>query len=212
MVFRKVKEGINIAASYPLITGSVAVGLGFLVLKSMGQDVYYITRLCVFLRANSGQAHQASSQFKTLSFTSYYLLLQSLLSKADIRVKKLRQSIDRLKAESELERGASVAEEELIHGRTKLRQAGKQIQSVIHSAYKIERQAAGLKDILGELPRSEASQFRSQVSNLASEAKRERNTLAEEVSKISDHGIEVRGFSCLCYIVACGRIHRSRFP
>lgn len=72
------------------------------------------------------------------------------------------------------------------------RQAGKQIHGVIRSAYKIERQAAGmelllkpseikkwclcwlevvsvvsgLKDILGELPRREASRFRSHVSFL----------------------------------------------
>ncbi|GMJ01591.1 hypothetical protein like AT2G45060 [Hibiscus trionum] len=117
---------------------------------------------------------------------------ESLISKADTRVKELRQSIDRLKAESEkLERSASVAEEELIRGRTKLRQAGKQIRSVIQSAYKIERQAAGLKDTLGGLPSREASQFRSQSSNLASQAKRERNVLAKEVSKISNHGIAV---------------------
>lgn len=128
-----------------------------------------------------------------------------------------------------LQKRASHAEEELIRGRTKLRFAfvkeeqfiihsifhctyfscpnsigrhtGKQIESVIRSAYKIERQAAGmqilltlkfvdikqlkveanehfasvaytlffivsgLKDILGELPRREASMFRSQVSS-----------------------------------------------
>jgi len=77
------------------------------------------------------------------------------------------------------------------------RQAGKQIQGVIRSAYKIERQAtgmyyhsllivdikqtscmdkthahqicfvaSGLRDILRELPRAEASKFRSQVSIL----------------------------------------------
>ncbi|KAK8573391.1 hypothetical protein V6N13_100190 [Hibiscus sabdariffa] len=174
MAFGKVKEGINIAASNPLITGSAAVGLGFLLLKRPRRLLYY----------------------KTLRFfqseESYYLFLQSMISKADTRVKELRQSIDRLKAESEkLERSASVAEAELIRGRTKLRQAGKQIRSVIQSAYKIERQAAGLKDTLGELPSREASQFRSQVSNLASQAKRERNVLAKEVSKISNHGIAV---------------------
>ncbi|PPR86487.1 hypothetical protein GOBAR_AA34206 [Gossypium barbadense] len=146
LAFGKVKEGINIAASNPLITVGAAVGLGFL----------------------------------------------SLISRADIRVKELRQSIDRLKAESEkLERSASVAEDELIRGRTKLRQAGKQIRSVIQSAYKIERQAAGLKDTLGELPSREASRFRLQVSSLASQAKRERNVLTKEVSKISNHGIAV---------------------
>ncbi|XVF79826.1 hypothetical protein PTKIN_Ptkin15bG0020900 [Pterospermum kingtungense] len=167
MVFGKVKEGINIAASHPLITSGVAVGLGFLVLKRPRRLLYYKT-----LRLFQSE--------------------ESLLAKADTRVKELRQSVDRLKAESEkLERSASVAEEQLIRGRTKLRQAGKQIQGVINSAYKIERQAAGLKDILKELPRREASHFRSQVSNLASEAKRERSALANEVSKISNHGIAV---------------------
>ena len=38
----------------------------------------------------------------------------------------------------------------------------------------IERRAGGLKDILGELPKREASLFRSQVSKLASEAKKEK--------------------------------------
>ncbi|KAJ0559471.1 hypothetical protein HanHA300_Chr06g0200701 [Helianthus annuus] len=44
------------------------------------------------------------------------------------------------------------------------RQAGKQIQGVISSGYKIERQAGGLKDILSELPKRDASRFRSEVS------------------------------------------------
>ncbi|KAI9180085.1 hypothetical protein LWI28_001030 [Acer negundo] len=166
-LFGKVKEGIDIAASHPLITGGVSVGLGCLVLKRPRRFLYYNT-LRLFVSE------------------------ETLLSRADTKVKELRQSIDRLKAESDkLERVASVAEDELIRGRTKLRQAGKQIQGVVRSAYKIERQAAGLKDILGELPRREASQFRSQVSNLASEAKRERNALTKEVSKISNYGISV---------------------
>ncbi|KAK0580646.1 hypothetical protein LWI29_004621 [Acer saccharum] len=166
-LFGKVEEGIDIAASHPLITGGVSVGLGCLVLKRPRRFLYY-NALRLFVSE------------------------ETLLSRADTKVKELRQSIDRLKAESEkLERVASVAEDELIRGRTKLRQAGKQIQGVVRSAYKIERQAAGLKDILGELPRREASQFRSQVSNLASEAKRERNALTKEVSKISNYGISV---------------------
>ncbi|GMY23267.1 RGS1-HXK1-interacting protein 1 [Fagus crenata] len=163
----KIKEGIVIAASHPLMTGGVAAGLGLMVLKRPRRFLYYkALRLLV-------------SE-------------ESLLSRADARVKELRQSIDLLKAESEkLEKSALHAEEELIRGRTKLRQAGKQIQGVIRSAYKIERQAGGLKDILGELPRTEASRFRSQVSNLASEAKRERNALTKEVTKISNYGISV---------------------
>ncbi|CAK7347838.1 unnamed protein product [Dovyalis caffra] len=219
-LFGKVKEGINVAASHPLITSAVAVGLGLVVLKRPRRILYYKT-LRLF---NSEEA---------------------LLSQADAKVKELRQSISLLKAESEkleiyvgeefwlchvlagnivqdedgsrvenssgdrecirhlklytaILRRASLAEQELIRGRTKLRfvisekrllmftlekyerkcflladffcgnfvycyrQAGKQIQGVISSAYKIERQAMGLRDILGELPRAEASRFRSQ--------------------------------------------------
>ncbi|KAJ6404714.1 hypothetical protein OIU84_012810 [Salix udensis] len=157
----------KVKASHPLITSAVAAGLGFVALKRPRRLLYY----------------------KTLRlFTSE----ETLLSQADAKVKELRQSISLLKAESEkLERRASLAEEELIRGRTKLRQAGKQIQGVIRSAYKIERQATGLRDILCELPRAEASKFRSQVSSLASEAKQERNALSKEVAKISNHGISV---------------------
>ncbi|BFG21647.1 hypothetical protein CerSpe_079210 [Prunus speciosa] len=167
MLFGKIKEGVLIAASHPMITGGVAAGLGVLVLKRPRRILYH----------------------KTLRL---FVSEESLLSRADAKVKELRHSIDLLKAEGEkLEKSASHAEEELIRGRTKLRQTGKQIQSVIRSAYKIERQAAGLKDILGELPRREASVFRSQVSKLATEAKQERNALTKEVTKISNYGISV---------------------
>ncbi|KAK8977398.1 hypothetical protein V6N11_034444 [Hibiscus sabdariffa] len=53
-----------------------------------------------------------------------------------------------------LKRSTSITEEELNR---------KQIRSLIQLAYKIERQAAGLKDTLGGLPSREASQFRSHV-------------------------------------------------
>ncbi|XP_052171187.1 RGS1-HXK1-interacting protein 1 [Diospyros lotus] len=166
-VFGKIKEAILVAASHPLATGSAAVGVAFLALKRPRRFLYYNT-----LRLFSSE--------------------ESLISRADAKVKELRQSIDLLKLECEkLEKRASLAEEEMIRGRTKLRQAGKQIQGVIHSAYKIERQAGGLKDALGELPRREASHFRSQVSKLAGEAKRERNALTKEVSKINNYGISV---------------------
>ncbi|KAL3624517.1 hypothetical protein CASFOL_031185 [Castilleja foliolosa] len=117
---------------------------------------------------------------------------ETLLSRADAKVKELRQSIDLLKAESEtLEKKALQAEEDLVRGRTKLRQAGKQIQGVINSAYKIERHASGLKDVLRELPSRDASRFRTQVTNLAKEAKKERNAMSKEVTKISNYGISI---------------------
>ncbi|KAL6513561.1 hypothetical protein OROGR_021047 [Orobanche gracilis] len=118
-----------------------------------------------------------------------FLAKSALLSRADAKVKELRQSIDLLMAESEkLEKMALQAEEDLVRGRTKLRQAGKQIQGVINSAHKIERQA---NDVLRELPSIEASRFRTQVTGLAKEVKKERNAMFKEVTKISNYGISV---------------------
>ncbi|KAL2536562.1 hypothetical protein Fot_17953 [Forsythia ovata] len=167
IAFGKIKEGILVAASHPLVTTGAALGLGFLGFKRPRRFLYYNTM-------------------------RLFVSEEALLSRADAKVKELRQSINLLKAETEkLERSASQAEEELKRGRTKLRQTGKQIQSVINSAYKIERQAGGLKDVLKELPSREASRFRSQVSNLAKEVKQERNTMTKEVTKISNYGISV---------------------
>ncbi|KAL6560385.1 hypothetical protein OROGR_003944 [Orobanche gracilis] len=174
LVFVKIKEIINCstesllsASSRPLITTGAVLGVGFLGLKRTRQFLSYNTRRLFFSE-------------------------EALLSRADAKVKELRQSIDLLTAESEkLEKMALLAEEDLVRGRTKLRQAGKQIQGVINSAYKIERQASGLKDVLRELPSVEASRFRTQVTGLAKEAKKERNAMFKEVSKISNYGIPV---------------------
>ncbi|CDY37025.1 BnaA04g26030D [Brassica napus] len=167
LVFAKIKDGVNVAASHPLVSGGLAFGVGIFALKKTRRFVYY----------------NAVRMFSTE---------EALLSRADLRVKELRQSLDRLTAESEkLERVATVAEDELIRGRMKLRQAGKQIRGVVNSAYKIEKQAAGLKDVLKELPTREASRFRSQISNRASEVKQERKALTKEVNKISNYGISV---------------------
>ncbi|XP_011093293.1 uncharacterized protein LOC105173298 [Sesamum indicum] len=167
IAFGKIKEGCLLAASHPLITTGAVLGVGFLGLKRTRQFFYYNTMRLLFSE-------------------------ETLLSRADAKVKQLRQSIDLLKAESEkLEKKAMQAEEDVVRGRTKLRQAGKQIQSALNSAYKIERQARGLKDVLRELPSRESSRFRTQVNNVAKEAKKERNALSKEVARISNHGISV---------------------
>ncbi|XP_019161070.1 PREDICTED: uncharacterized protein LOC109157666 isoform X2 [Ipomoea nil] len=135
LTFGRMKEGICIAASHPLITTGAFLSLGFLGLKRPRRFLYYKAR-------------------------SIFVSEEAMLSKADAKVKELKKSIDFLKAESEKwEKNAVQAEQELIRGKTKLRQAGKQIRSVIRSAYKIERQAAGLKDVLKELPQRKKGIF-----------------------------------------------------
>lgn len=166
-LFGKVKEGVLVAALHPFISTGAAVGLAILALKAPRRYLYYRT-----LRLFSTE--------------------EAMLSRADAKVKEIRQSVESLKAETErLEKRASKAEEDMIWGRTKLRKAGNQIRTAVLSTYKIEEQARGLKDIIAELPRTEASLFRSKISNLVSEAKQERNVLAKEVTKISNYGISI---------------------
>lgn len=167
LAFGKIKDGILVAASNPLLTSGVVLASGLIISKKPRRALYYKS-----VRLFSSE--------------------ETLFSKAEAKVNRLKESIDSLKKESEaLEKGALQAEEEMKRGRKKLRQAGNQIQGVTRTAYKIEREAAGLKYILKELPRREASQFRSEVSKLGSEAKRERQALSKKVTKISNYGISV---------------------
>ncbi|XP_071718267.1 RGS1-HXK1-interacting protein 1 [Rutidosis leptorrhynchoides] len=167
IVFGKIKEGVYFTASHPFATSGLVIGSGILALKSTRRSLYYNT-MRLFIND------------------------EAMLAKANAKVQKLRESVRTLTEEGKkLEKFSSDAEVELKRGRTKLRQAGKQIQGVISSAYKIERQAGGLKDILKELPNRDASGFRSEVSQLASEAKQERRILNKEVKKISNYGISV---------------------
>ncbi|KAK1400664.1 RGS1-HXK1-interacting protein 1 [Heracleum sosnowskyi] len=167
LAFGKIKDGILLAAANPLLTSGVVLASGLIISKKPRRALYY----------------------KSMRFFSSE---ETLFSKAEAKVNRLKESIDSLKKESEaLEKGALQAEEEMKRGRKKLRQAGNQIQGVTRTAYKIEREAAGLKDILKELPRREASRFRSEVSKLGTEAKRERQALSKKVTKISNYGISV---------------------
>ncbi|XP_031484486.1 RGS1-HXK1-interacting protein 1 [Nymphaea colorata] len=165
--FGLLKDGLFVAADHPSITLGVAAGSSLLALK----------------RPRRFLLRRASRLFVSE---------ESMISNAEEKVKQLRQSVELVKNESKkLEERAKLAEEEMKRGQLKLRQAGHQIQGVIRSVDKIERQVRGLKDVLGELPRVEASRFRSQVSSISSEAKREKNALAKAVTKISNYGISV---------------------
>ncbi|XP_057532391.1 RGS1-HXK1-interacting protein 1 [Amaranthus tricolor] len=165
--FGKVKEGAFFAGSNPLIATGAVIGLGFMGLKGPRRFLYYRT-----LRLFSTD--------------------EALLSRSNSSVKELMQSFERLKAETRnLEKKVSMAEEEMKRGRTKLRHAGHQIRKAILSANKIEKQARGLKDVLADLPRTDASKFNSQIKSLVAEAKQERKVLAKEVTKISNFGISI---------------------
>ncbi|KAG6400490.1 hypothetical protein SASPL_137327 [Salvia splendens] len=214
IAFAKIKEGFLLAYSHPLITTGVVVGVGSLGLKKTRQFLTYKT-MRIFLSEEtllsrvdarvkelrqSIELLKGESEKLEILWRDPSLLILTLLnhvkSEAFLLFRKLLSPPLPLSSFSFFQgRGwgkrAMQAEEHLVRGRTKLRQAGKQIQGAIASSYKIERQARGLKDALSEFPSREASRFRTEVTNLAKEAKKERNTLSKEVTKISNHGISV---------------------
>ncbi|XP_057857248.2 RGS1-HXK1-interacting protein 1 isoform X2 [Cryptomeria japonica] len=165
--FRKLKEGLFIARENPTTTFSVAAGLGLLLMRSPRRFLF---------RHTIGRFQSE----------------ESLLANAENKVKDLRQSVELLKNESKkLQERATLAEEELKRGQTKLKHAGNQIQSLVRSVYKTETQASRLMDNLREIPGREALKLRAEVASMASDAKSQRSSLVKQVSKITNHGISV---------------------
>ncbi|KAI5067864.1 hypothetical protein GOP47_0016209 [Adiantum capillus-veneris] len=165
--FGKLKEGLQIASDHPAATCTVMAGAGLLLMKRPRR----------FLVRNTVGRFQSE---------------ESLLTRSENRVKELRQSIDLLKKESKkLEERAKLAEDELLRGRTKLKQVGTQIQKLVNSIHKTESQSQGLMESLRELPGRDALRFRAEVASMTAEAKLERNSLTKEVSKIANFGIPV---------------------
>ncbi|KAJ8447304.1 hypothetical protein Cgig2_013081 [Carnegiea gigantea] len=211
--FADVKEGALIAASHPFITTGAALGLSFLVFKGPRSYLYYRTLRLLSSEEYVGWCIACLCSIFTLTckktgirylIISASVWMQAMLSQADSKVKELRQSFESFKAEAERleiliatymnvnpQKHASSAEEEMKRARTKMRDAGVLIREAVLSTHKIEKQATGLKDIIADLPRMEASKFRSQISNIVSEAKRERKVLSKEVTKISNYGISM---------------------
>lgn len=165
--FKKLKEGLLIARENPTTTFGVAAGIGLLLMRSPRRFLF---------RHTIGRFQSE----------------ESLLANAENKVKGLRQSVDLLKNESKkLQERATLAEEELKRGQTKLKHAGNQIQSLVHSVYKTETQASRLMDNLREIPGREALKLRAEVASMASDAKSQRSLLVKQVSKITNHGISV---------------------
>ncbi|KAH9315563.1 hypothetical protein KI387_024190, partial [Taxus chinensis] len=136
--FGKLKEGLFIARENPSTTCAVAAGLGLLLLRSPRRFLFRHT----------------IGRFRSE---------ESLLANAENKVKELRQSVELLKNESKkLQERATLAEEELKRGQTKLKHAGNQIQSLVRSVYKTETQATCLMDNLREIPGREALKLRAE--------------------------------------------------
>ncbi|KAK8515597.1 hypothetical protein V6N13_139432 [Hibiscus sabdariffa] len=112
--------------------------------------------------------------------------------RAEKNVKELTQSVDLMKKESSklLER-AVLAEKDMKRGHKELMNAGGQTHRLAKSVYKVEAEAAGLMDVLREIPGREALKLRAEVASLASLLRQQRGSLDKRIRKISELGIPV---------------------
>jgi hypothetical protein len=167
LFFNKLKEGVHVAAQNPNTTFGVLGVTAVLALRTPRRFLYRYT-------IGRFQSEQA------------------MLARAETKVKEMRQTVDILKNESKkLEERARLAEEELLRGRTKLKNSGSQLSSLSRSAYKTESSARVLMDNLRDLPGREALRLRAEVADMTSEAKQQRHALDKRVSKIAGFGISV---------------------
>lgn len=165
--FLKFKDGLYIGREHPTITTCVALSTTFLLLRGPRRFLF---------RHTLGRLQSEEARFV----------------RAEKNVKMLNISVDLMKKESKklLER-ASLAEKEMMNGRTELMNAGKLIQRLGRSVEQVEAQAADLMDLLREIPGREALQLRAEVASVASLVKQQRTGLAKRMMKLSEMGVPV---------------------
>ncbi|KAJ4971991.1 hypothetical protein NE237_005090 [Protea cynaroides] len=165
--FTKIKDELMSTREHPAVAGGVAVMAGLLLMRGPRRFLFRHT----FGRLQSEEA---------------------LFVKSENNVKELSLSVDIMKKESKklLER-AALAEKDMEHGHSELRNAGNEIQRLANSVYKVETQAADLMDGLREIPGRDALKLRAEVASMASLAKQQRSALNKKIMKISELGISV---------------------
>ncbi|KAF0924213.1 hypothetical protein E2562_008510 [Oryza meyeriana var. granulata] len=117
---------------------------------------------------------------------------RTLLSGIQAEVNHMRQTAKLVSNERQkLLDKAATAEKRFEKGWNTLREEGRAIQSELNQISDIEKQAVGLKSILDQLPRGHASEFRSEISGLASQVKKEKRVLNNTLSKIVNYGVPI---------------------
>ncbi|XP_008781206.2 RGS1-HXK1-interacting protein 1 [Phoenix dactylifera] len=164
---KKFKDQLMIARDHPTETFGVVVAAGFVLM-------------------------QGPRRFLVRNTIGRLLSEQDRSAKAELCLKELSQSVDKLKKDSKnMLLKASWGEQDLQRGHTKIRAAGREIQRLANSIYKIESEAADLMDGLRALPGRTALQLRAEVASMASDLKTQRRELNKRIMKISELGIRV---------------------
>ncbi|KAL6848478.1 hypothetical protein ACP4OV_021772 [Aristida adscensionis] len=167
MVFGKIKEGVVMAIAHP----GIAVGSASL------------AGIVLFKRPRSFLIQRVRRMFVSK---------ETLLSGIQAEVNDMRQTVNLVSNESQkLMDRAATAEKRFQKGWNTLREEGRAIQDELNQISYIEKQAVGLKGILDQLPRAHASEFRSEISGLASQVKKEKRLLNTALSKIVNYGVPI---------------------
>ncbi|KAG2647921.1 hypothetical protein PVAP13_1NG002600 [Panicum virgatum] len=166
MVFSKIK-GVVMAITHPGIAAGSATLAGIVLFKRPRS--YLIQRV-----------------------RRMFVSKETLLSGIQAEVTHMRQTVNLVSNESQkLMDRAATAEKRFQKGWNTLREEGRAIQNELSEISDIEKQAVGLKGILDQLPRAHASEFRSEISGLASQVKKEKRLLNATLSKIVNYGIPI---------------------
>ncbi|KAJ3672658.1 hypothetical protein LUZ60_007379 [Juncus effusus] len=167
MSIGKIKEGVIIAASNPGLSFGIATGTGLVLLKG-------------------------PRGFLIQSLRRIFVSNEVLLSSAKTEVNGLRQSVNLVTNENrKLMERSLIAEKQYEKGLSTLEQEGRNIQKQLNYIRGIENQARDLKEVLDQLPRAQASSFRSEASSGVSQVKKEKKALSSTLSKILNYGISV---------------------
>ncbi|XP_048536624.1 RGS1-HXK1-interacting protein 1-like [Triticum urartu] len=167
MALGKIKEGVIMAIEHPGIAAGSATVAGIVLLKRPRS--YLIQRV-----------------------RRVFVSKETLLSGIQAEVNHMRQTVNLMSNESQkLMDRAATAEKRFQKGWNTLREEGRAIQTELKQISDIENQAVGLKGILDQLPRAHASEFRSEISGLASQVKKEKRVLNSALTKIVNYGVPI---------------------
>nr|CAB3445244.1 unnamed protein product [Digitaria exilis] len=162
MVFGKIKEGVLMAITHPGIAAGSATLAGIVLFKRPRS--YLIQRV-----------------------RRMFVSKETLLSGIQAEVNHMRQTVNLVSNESQkLMDRAATAEKRFQKG-----EEGRAIQHELSEISDIEKQAVGLKGILDQLPRAHASEFRSEISGLASQVKKEKRVLNAALTRIVNYGVPI---------------------
>ncbi|CAA7398290.1 unnamed protein product [Spirodela intermedia] len=165
--FKKAKDELLIIREQPTVACGVAVAAGLLLMRGPRRFLF---------RQTLGRLQDQEAVF----------------AKAVSNAKELEQAVGSVKLETKklLER-ASFAEQEIQTGRTKLKDTGRQIQSLVRHINRIESDVTDFMDELREIPDGEALKLRKEVASMMALARRQKAELDKEITEISELGIRV---------------------